>query len=1622
MQFQALSSLLDLFRTQTAVIQIPTLIEMLTEITVKINGFINELKTRLEEATGTTPVEPAPEPESPLGTATVSLKSTKDGEATLSGKTEGVATGQKVDLTITDSDGNTVTTSAIVNKNGAYSVKADIKGLVDGPLTVSAAAFDANQKPIVGTSQFNKDHVKGALTVAVTDTTDASKAVISGTTGDVPAGDEVIVEIKGADGTVVKVSAIVGPDGRFTTTADLSKMLDGKFTVSASAEDRNDKGLKAKANGELDAVDGDLTVTSEYVSKTKVTISGETDDVAAGKTVSLVITNNAGAEMKLSAKVGADGTYTVTKDLKAFADGPLKVVATVKDRNGNDLTADNDAPEGTISAELGVVQKETLSQTLITGTTSEIAAGAQVTLTVTDQEGNAVTVSAIVRADGSFIQAADLRGLVDGPLKLSASATDRGGNTLSAEDMAEKDAVAGSVYVTLGDVRDVKAASIQGQTQDVAAGDKVSIVITDQDGKKVTTEAVVGESGYFRVSADLSGMVDGPLSVSASASDRNDKTVSNTNKAALDAVTGSIQVGFGDARNPESAWVTGTVKDVAAGTKISVVLTDSEGATLRAEATADARGGFSLPFDLTKLADGDISIKATTTDRNGVTRTSTHESEIDLVEGSISVEMGSLEDLKEVEITGTTIDVRAGSTVSLSVVDGDGAEVQLNTKVLADGSFVATADLRQLQTGPLTVQANATDRNGDILSSEDEASLPVTEPPVDGPALPDRAEEVSATAGRVNIIDTSDLEGVQSIKILSQGSHGQVSVTADKKIAVVLTEDNTNTSEMEFSYEVTYENGSTEKVITSVTPKAGLQNDGWGLGDNYMVETDAKGDLVIEHGDNHRKVFISGGDHALTKADIAEMAGTTIAAIDKTYGGWGAWLSKNPAYGATEDMALTSELGMALWNSITANKTTSNHLLFERGHEYLDASRLFTRGANGESALNPLYVGAYGEGEDPQLGSMNVFQNQSSHMVIDGVKLKFAQALLGTNLLVNNVTAQSEGNFQNVKGLTIRESDFVDIVRDAPVNDTDTWNPHINRTSGLYISNSEGVRLDGNLFDRNAWVEGYDYKLAATQPQPPSMYSHNIYIQSNNWDLTMIDNVTMRGASFGAQVRSGGFIVNNVFLDNNAAVNFGGGITDKGIYQGNYTLLLDNLITSAGHKRVSAAEGALSMGIDDYGKQSSLIGNIVAHLADPNNAAEIASKTVTHKSLSAGNERFFNDTIIYKWAAGTKGSATNPDRNVTGLDASVMDQTTIQKFAAHMLGKPGATISDLADLLRAQAHGKLDKVVDADLIIAFFREGFGLDIAHRGDDETIVFSPDERGEGMRWDNVLNWSTGTMPGEHEGDSVDIAGNSVVFSNYTVTIDDFDFGDFGKLRAFSGKLSVDGDITVEETGATFAVNRSGQIWIDGYDDPDLLKIQVNDGRFANTGDVTGKTAITVSNQGQMLLTAGDANFDLTAGSSLTVNGSKAKAGIDGETGEVGAIRFQDGSSVDMIADANGFSKIGEIRSGAMSDGANVSSGIFLGGDLDIDVTALASVNKNGTYRLFEADELVFDFKSIDIEGLDRDTDAVVRVDYDRDVIEVVLKNGTGLGSVEYLGDPEEGGMSREMADIFAEHNFW
>jgi hypothetical protein len=505
----------------------------------------------------------------------------------------------------------------------------------------------------------------------------------------------------------------------------------------------------------------------------------------------------------------------------------------------------------------------------------------------------------------------------------------------------------------------------------------------------------------------------------------------------------------------------------------------------------------------------------------------------------------------------------------------------------------------------------------------------------------------------------------------------------------------------------------------------------------------------------------------------------------------------------------------------------------------------------------------------------------------------------------------------------------------------------------------------------------------AENGQAPSTFSHNVYIQDDTTDVTFRDNITLRSASFGAHLRGGAFVEDNVFLDNNAAVDTLGGDRHDAGAVGNYTLFADNLVTSGAHKTVDQFNGAITQGIDNQAQDTTLTGNIVAHLSDPNNPVEFTEKYWWHDALINGNDPFYDDTIIYNWI-GSRSLEFNVDKtdeaNTQGLDTDVLDQTTIQIFAAELLGDPDATISDLATYLRENDLSDTTGVSDADVIIDFFQEGFEIASSDRDAATTVRFVPNELGDGIRWDNRLNWDTDDLPGTLDGDSVNLAGNWVNYGG-TTRIDDLDFGSGGALSITHGKLTVEGDVISGDAGGRVDIDNAGQFWMNGTTADSNITLNIEGGRLANTGHVEGTTDTTITG-GDAILASDNATFDVTADSSLSIIGSNADVGFDGDQGGTAVLRFEESSVLSFEADETGVSGISEFRSGAFGDSPDVQSGVNVEKSiLRIDVSNLDQSEETED-SLIEADALVGAFSEIHITGLEDGQKAEIVVDYDTD----------------------------------------
>ncbi|MEM6742865.1 MAG: hypothetical protein AAF676_03880, partial [Pseudomonadota bacterium] len=869
-----------------------------------------------------------------------------------------------------------------------------------------------------------------------------------------------------------------------------------------------------------------------------------------------------------------------------------------------------------------------------------------------------------------------------------------------------------------------------------------------------------------------------------------------------------------------------------------------------------------------------------------------------------------------------------------------------------------------------------------------------TSAPVAPTILPAGASPLEVMTGRV---ETLSVENAASVRLLSQPEHGHVSVNPDGTLALVLTLTD-YVGELSFDYEVELPGGGTEVRTAEIEAIPGLQEAGWGTGANhYMLAVDEDDRVIVEHGDNHRKVYITESEDGLTAEDIAAHEGVAVETVT------GSWLrDQRPAYGASEELALVEKLGAELWGAINPRGSeASNWLLLERGYTY-EIVHPFVRGASGESELHPLYMGAWGEGDEPKLfTNVNSVNSGNKNIYIEDSSFEVGLRILNdkTNVIITeSFISGGDAIFQGEPGglqtgITIRNTSFLDSWYESPksVDENGLWTAWGNRTSGFYGSHIDGLLFEGTLFDHNGWAPDFSQNGGEDGGHPPSMFSHNAYLQFDTRDVTMRDSAIMRGASVGVQYRGGAFVEDNLFLDNNVALSVHRGHEDLSSHLGNYSLISGTLSSAAA---VRGAEvpmiGALDWGVRDQSYLTSLVDSIVAHANNPDDPTDTTAGSSALARTKDANG--YDDTIIWRWG--------EENANVDGLDPEVLNQTTIQRYTAQLLGRETATVDDFAEYMRSLDGAEYAAAVED--VLKYFRDGFGIDTTERTDPTTLRFIPDARGDGVRWDNRMNWSTGDLPETVDGDSVDLGGNTVVFGG-TVALTDLHFGDHGELLVPHGRLIVEGELTVGAEGGALMIERAGQFWTEGFAGGGHLDIDVTGGRFANTGAFKGQATLAATD-GQVVLGVDDALYAVTDGSRLEILGAEARVGFDGAENGIALLGLDPGGTLAFTAADGALGSIREFRTGAFGDAPQVGSGVDLGdGVLFLNIAELDFGTTEAV--LIQADELIGMFSRVDVAGLgERALDVIV--DYEADQVRLRLGEAAGaVGTVELFGLGDE-----------------
>ncbi|EOZ1525180.1 Ig-like domain-containing protein [Enterobacter hormaechei] len=664
----------------------------------------------------------------------------------VTGSSTHLAEGTQITVTI-----NNVEYVTTVNASGSWQIgvpAADLQAWTAGGITVSVSAEDAWGNTVAAEHPIELDLNAVAVTIDTVTTDDMLNAAekgadvtLSGQTQGVEAGQTVVVKF--ADQTF---TAQVQQDGSWHLTVPASAMetlIDGRAQVSVSVTNVNGNSADASRVVIVDTQPPAITLdnlTDDNIinaaeAQQDLVLSGSTT-AETGQTVTVTLNGKS-----YQTTVQADGRWQLNvpaADVGALTDGNVTVTATVSDVAGNSSSADRvglvDATVPQVTINDFVTDTNTVNQLahaqaqILSGSVTGAAAGDLVTITI-----NNVDYTTVVDAAGNWslgLPASVIQGLTDGTWTINVSVTDRSGNTGSSSADVVVNTVTPVIGINTLAADDVINAAEKGEdlllsgTSNQPEGTTITVNLnginytatTDVSGNwSVTVPAsavsALGEANYT-VTASVTDNVGNSAAATHDVLVDSSLPVVTLNNFAGDNIVNAAEVTAGQT-------LTGKVSNAASGDTVTIIL---GGQTYTATVQDDLT--WSLPLtqsQLTALGNGDLTVSASVTNAHGNTGSSSLDVTIDAELPGLRIDtvagddvINIIEHAQNLVISGTSTDLAAGSTVTVSI-NGK----SYSASVLADGTWqaaVPAADVSRWADGSLTISASAQDTSGNPVN------------------------------------------------------------------------------------------------------------------------------------------------------------------------------------------------------------------------------------------------------------------------------------------------------------------------------------------------------------------------------------------------------------------------------------------------------------------------------------------------------------------------------------------------------------------------------------------------------------------------------------------------------------------------------------------------------------------------------------------------------------------------------------------------------------------------------------------------------------------------------------------------------------------------------------------
>lgn len=404
---------------------------------------------------------------------------------------------------------------------------------------------------------------------------------------------------------------------------------------------------------------------------------------------------------------------------------------------------------------------------------------------------------------------------------------------------------------------------------------------------------------------------------------------------------------------------------------------------------------------------------------------------------------------------------------------------------------------------------------------------------------------------------------------------------------------------------------------------------------------------------------------------------------------------------------------------------------FRCGEDFtVDGTTVFNDMKSGKSLNEPRVISTYDDhlGVRPVIDVISFNQTSDVKRFISVIGVQYPEGGSGSRVTMiadtdgihfeDCVFSRVEFTMQNGKNFSYIRNIGYGAYHDGTSTSSDS------RPSQLFVNNTDGLNIVGNVFDQGGWSP--DVFGAGA-----NLYNHNVYLQTdvNGFRLSFVNNISTRASAHSAQLRSGG--IANYNFAGRCAVGMTLGYATTAMLDG-VPCYDFNSVSSEGYSMMKGAEqdpqnpdglvactvGGLCTGAL-WGSWISLHGNadykqyscVSSKLADDDNLSFPTGLIRIKRSFYVSDDFGIPDSALdvqniaaYHWVTPTEGDDdgyTDPDRTLG----------TYYQFLLSQGLTPAAGDDDFdsfMNIAKSRLRGQWDERVSAKEIVKYIQAGYDV--------------------------------------------------------------------------------------------------------------------------------------------------------------------------------------------------------------------------------------------------------------------------------------------------------------------------